>query len=596
LRKAVSIDMARKRQRGNFGNYGSSSFSRISKQESYQVKPVNGGFNNNLPKIEGYRVQPLKAAFGGSLPNTIYTSDREAAWSRWRRGWELAAANGVERPFFYDFRYKTPVTDVDIIGSGRAPFVSGSLQGFLTDNKELGMHWAGKVNAGNLRLDRITDQQGTRLAISGEVPTSTLFLGKQQDNTNYWYVQLSGTFSSGTVSGVSAPVPPPFFVTLSGGSSFKPANGDILEDKIITVSGDPIDQDTLDPNTGKRYGFIQAVLADVDQNQGILKIEKLGSVQATIDSGVLQTPARSPFHSGRFLQSGARYACTCQDFTRRNYAYLSTVGLYKKPQFSRAKVSTIKPGRTEEMLNRGNVLNAAQQQITQTSLDNRFMTIVYPSGQDNQYSILGVSLSESGKILEDPKTLYRDNPAVFNDFGGIYRRGFGDDPNPSGVAEGMPKYGDYKQSGLDITEISDTWTYTLDQYRYCKHIYAMKFADGEFPNEPSDFPVSMELMSEWENKLVMDTEKSQRKAFERLAYYGLGYMDTPPFNVQSPMMSVMMQKLINMPQEFIQIQNFFMVDSEGTVYNVASGERPAAPTKQSNYVVRDWRFASGVEY
>ena len=124
----------------------------------------------------------------------------------------------------------------------------------------------------------------------------------------------------------------------------------------------------------------------------------------------------------------------------------------------------------------------------------------------------------------------------------------------------------------------------------------MKFSDGEFPNEPSDFPVEDGFMSEWENKLVLDTEMKQRKAFDRLAYYGLGYMDTPPFNVQSPVMSVMLQKLINMPQEFIRIQDFFMVDSEGNIYNVASGETPTAPTKQDNYVVKDWRFPSGVGY
>lgn len=569
--------MARKRQGGNFGNFGSDSFSRI-------------------PKVEEYRVKPIKAAFGGSLPNTIYTSDREAAWSRWRRGWELATANGVERPFFYPFRYNIPLGSVPVVGSGRAPFVSGELQGFLTDNKEYGMHWAGKINAGSLRTDRLNDQQGTLLAISGEVSPNVPFLGSGQDNTNYWYVQLSGIYSQFTISGVSGPIPAPFYVQLNPLFGIKPLNGDILEDKIIAFGGDPVDQDTIDPATGKRFGFVQAVLADVDQNQGILKIEKLGSVEATIDSGVFRTPARTPFHEGRFLQTGTRYACTCQDFTRRNYAYLSTIGLYKKPLFPRTNVSSIKPGRTEEMKQRGNVLNAAQQEITQDIKDNRLMTIIYPSGEDNRYTIRGVTFSESGKDLRDPKTLYRDKPGVYSDFGRVYTRGFGDNPNPSGVAEGMPRLGDYKQSGLDITEISDTWTFTLDQYRYCKHIYAMKYAEGEFPSEPSDFPVEMGLMTEWENKLVLDTEKSQRKAFERLAYHGLGYMDTPPFNVQSPMMSVMLQKLVNIPQEFIQVQNFFMEDIEGNIYSVASGQIPAAPTKQDNYVVRDWRFSSGVEY
>jgi len=39
-----------------------------------------------------------------------------------------------------------------------------------------------------------------------------------------------------------------------------------------------------------------------------------------------------------------------------------------------------------------------------------------------------------------------------------------------------------------------------------------------------------------------------------------------------------------------------MIDSQGNVYSVASGEMPAAPTKQDNYVVKDWRFPSGVGY
>ena len=33
-----------------------------------------------------------------------------------------------------------------------------------------------------------------------------------------------------------------------------------------------------------------------------------------------------------------------------------------------------------------------------------------------------------------------------------------------------------------------------------------------------------------------------------------------------------------------------MLDSQGNIYNVASGETPTAPTKQDNYVVRDCAF------
>ena len=89
-------------------------------------------------------------------------------------------------------------------------------------------------------------------------------------------------------------------------------------------------------------------MIDVDQYQGILKLEKLGSVQGTID-GILATPSRIPPHPGRFFQTGPRYCCSCQDFTRRDYAYLSNLGVRRKPLFPRTNVATLKPGRTEEI-------------------------------------------------------------------------------------------------------------------------------------------------------------------------------------------------------------------------------------------------------
>tara|TARA_R110001606_G_scaffold132082_1_gene268061 strand:+ start:5987 stop:7678 length:1692 start_codon:yes stop_codon:yes gene_type:complete len=563
--------MTRKRPGGNFGNFGASSFSK-----------------DETPKLKKYKVKPIQGAFGGSVPDSLYTSNKESAWARWRRGWELAAANGVLRPFFYDFKYKIPGDQDTIIGN-RSPFLSGALQGFLTENSEYGMHWAGRVNAGNLRFDNLKDQFNVRLAISGEVPYETPFLSSGQDNTNFWYVQLSGTFDA------TNPFPPPLFVTLPLGDQIKPINGDILEDTIITVSGEPVDSDTRDPATAKRYGFVQAVLTDLDQNQGILKLRKLGSVQSTID-GVLQTPSRIPFESGRFLQTGARYACSCQDFTRRNYAYLSSLGLRTGQKFAHSKCATIKPGREEEMKLQGQILNAAQTEIMDGVVKNRLMTIVYPSGETFNYPLPGVTFTETGKDIRNSNTLYRDLPAVFQEFGSIYQRGFGDKPNPSGVAEGMPKYGDYKQSGLAITEISDFWTYTLDQYRYCKHIYAMRYADGVFPNEPSDFPVEVGLMSAWEGRLVEKTRNSQTKAFEKLAYYGLGYMDTPPFNLQSPKMTPMLQRLINIPQDFIALQNFFMVDKDGNAYNIASGQVPVSAGQPSGFQISNWDFPSGTNY
>ena len=118
----------------------------------------------------------------------------------------------------------------------------------------------------------------------------------------------------------------------------------------------------------------------------------------------------------------------------------------------------------------------------------------------------------------------------------------------------------------------------------------MRYADGQFPNEPSDFPVNAGSMAAWEQKLVTDTAKSQEKAFERLCYYGLGYMDTPPFNLQSPMMGPMITKLINVPQEFILMQNFGMIDQQGNVYNVASGGTPAVTPQPSGFTISNWDF------
>ena len=573
----------RRRPGGNFGNFGANSFSKIEKPDIGTKK---------------YTIAPIQGDFGGSIPDAIYTSDREAAWSRWRRGWELATSNGVERPFFYRFIYEVPLGSQPVVGN-RPPFISGSLQGFITENKEYGMHWAGKIEAGNLRFDGLTAQNGTPLAISGEVPADKLFLGRPQDNLDFWYIQLSGVFGPITISGVSGPVPPPLFVSIGGPVGIKPINGDILEDTIVTFSGQAIDSDTRDPLTGKRFGVVQATLIDVDQNQGVLKLAKRGSVQSTED-GVLETPSKIPPHAGRFFQTGARYSCSCQDFSRRNYAYLSSLGLRKGQKFAKSKCATVKPGRYEEMVRaneRGKILVAAQQKIFNDVADNKQMLIVYPSGEGfigaTRFAPLGAVLPPDlvGKDINDPKKLYRDLPGIFADFGMQYRRGFGDRIEPSGVAEGMPKYGDYKKLGTDrVREISDFWTYTLDEYRYCKHIYAMRYADGQFPNEPSDFPVNAGSMAAWEQKLVTDTAKSQEKAFERLCYYGLGYMDTPPFNLQSPMMGPMITKLINVPQEFILMQNFGMIDQQGNVYNVASGGTPAVTPQPSGFTISNWDF------
>ena len=78
-----------------------------------------------------------------------------------------------------------PLGGIPVVGN-RAPFISGALQGFLTENKEYGMHWAGRINAGNLRFDNLEDQYNVRMAVSGEIPFNQLFMASGQDNENFY--------------------------------------------------------------------------------------------------------------------------------------------------------------------------------------------------------------------------------------------------------------------------------------------------------------------------------------------------------------------------------------------------------------------------
>ena len=104
----------------------------------------------------------------------------------------------------------------------------------------------------------------------------------------------------------------------------------------------------------------------------------------------------------------------------------------------------------------------------------------------------------------------------------------------------------------------------------------MKYIAGEFPLEPSDFPIDAGLMSEWENMLIDQTILEQTKSLSEFVNYGVSHMDIPPFNCQSPIMIPMLQKLFNFPSEFIELQQFIMRDKNGVAYIPASGQRPNA--------------------
>ena len=138
----------------------------------------------------------------------------------------------------------------------------------------------------------------------------------------------------------------------------------------------------------------------------------------------------------------------------------------------------------------------------------------------------------------------------------------------------MPDFEDYKAKNNVITSLTDRWSPTLDEFRYCKHIYSMKYEEGVFPPEPSDIPVEIQDIVAWEQNLVDQVEKDQQGAAVNINRYGLSYMDIPPFNCQSPIMIQMMQKLFNIPSSFVLLQNFTMYDKDGRSYVPSQGGTP----------------------
>ena len=515
-----------------------------------------GGFSGKTFSdfVEDFSVQPIKPEFGGSVPDSLYSSNRNSAWSRWRRGFELATAAYAQDAFEFPFRYTIPV--IGASEGGVLPEIAGTFKGFPTPNRELGMQWAATVLGGSLRFDNLEDD-GQLLSIDSV-----------REDDEYWYVKLAGTYDEDN------PLPPPLFVPVPDDLPLaldlepaKPFRGYVLEDRILTPQGVPITQNTRNPQTNTLYGYVGAVLEDVLPFTGELQLRKQGSLEAT-EQGVLVTPATRPPHVGRFFMNGARFACSCQDFTQRDYAYLSSLGLRKGYQFPRSSCATLKPGRYEEVRLAGELLDAA---MTEANV-NRQTTVVSPD--DEFLTIYALNkVADGGAGLSG-----RDFPGVFRDFGAQYLNSVGNNPDAKTI--GMPKFKDYTstinpEGRNTITQLTDTWTFLLDEYRSCKHIYAMRYAADLFPPEPSDYPVEVGSMAEWEEQLVMKVQKDQEKAALKYLTNGLAYMDVPPRNVQSPPVVDMVSKLFNLPTYFIRIGNFTMFDKNGTPYVPGQGEGPA---------------------
>lgn len=500
-----------------------------------------GSFNKAYD-THPFRLKPITTEFSkGSIPDSLSTINRESAWSRWRRGYELATASIYDNDYSYDFKYEIPVPSGTVSGNPN-PVISGTFVGFPTTNKELGMHWAVWRYAGSVRCDQYTDP----------VSNQNLSIESVTEDSNYWYVKLAGSWSSGN------PLPPPFYIPVSGQSSgVKPANTEIFEDRVVTQGGQIITKDTIDPTTQKRYGYVQAIVINIDPFAGILTFKKDGSVEVTPDKTFV-TPATKPFEIGRFLVTGSRYCCTCQDFTHRDFSFLSASASNKK-QFPRSSVTSIKPGRFDVISVDGQPNNNI---MTRADVD-RTMTVVTPSGYELDYTITNDSTVDYRST--------RDNPGVYREFGATYLRSSNRIALQGSKPEGIPSYTDYSSIPdpallqSQITSISDVWTPLLDELRYCKHIYALKFKDQIFPPEPSDFPVEEGSMAAWEQRLVDQTENEQKeaKAFQ-MTRASLSNMDVPPYNCQSPMMFSMLQKIFNIATNNVIIENFTMFDKNGT--------------------------------
>jgi hypothetical protein len=592
------------------------------------MSPNGGNSFGSFGKVENFQpniISPITTEFSkGSVPGSVSTINRESAWARWRRGYELATASTYDNDYSYRFNYQLPVPEgTPSSATNPNPVVSGVFVGYPTTNRELGMHWSLWRYAGSTRTDKLTDP----------ISSDTLSIQYITSDSQNWYVKLSGSWSAAN------PLPPPFYSAVPGqATGLKPLDSEILEDRIVEENGDIITANTIDPATQKRYGYVQAVLVNTDPFSGILTVRKAGSIYISPDKEYI-TPSPVPFTVGRFLITGARFACSCQDFTHREYSFMLDVAAATgtKKFYPRTSIASVKPGRfettTQAVLSTPilfDAITASASSITvSTSVPPLLNSFVYVEGTiggiaDGVFQVLavnpGVNFSYevlvnagTGSILNPgvtkifqatevvsnaamttnnvnkTTTVYapqgftppistsinnvtlinsnRDNPGIYREFGATYLRSQNTISSQGSTAEGMPTYNDYSSVQDQITSLTDNWTPLLDEMRYCKHIYALKFKDGVFPPEPSDFPLGMGSMAEWEQNLVDSTEGEQKEAYAfSITRRALSTMDVPPYNCQSPSLAPILQKLFNVPTAYIEVKDFTMFDKNGNAF------------------------------
>ncbi len=471
---------------GRAGNsFGS--FSATSKP--FDFNKVTNGFTRNV-----------------ALPNSHGSYNRQSSYLRWRRGYELESSVGIDNPFTYPFFYQFPVELYEgNNATDRIPEIPGVLMGFPTSNKELGMHWTGARLAGAFRTDTMYSQDDQSLSIEYVETTREFFI-----------VKLKGNWSDDN------PLPPPFYLQTVNGDFF-PLIGETFEDRIVEEGGELITKESIEPETGLRYSYTKSVLAAVDPFSGILRFRVAGSVFITRDF-VSVTPSPNNFTPGRWLSSGSRYACSCQDYVGRDYGWMSSIlsesrtGRSREIKFPYTKPRSLKIGQGDRI-----------------------------TSQFTSYDLRAMTEADDNRILEFTET--RDVPGVYEDFGSTFLN--------NGI--GPPTFNDYKtDEDGNVIYTSDYWSPQLDELRYCKHIYALKFSEGDPIPEPSDYPIGVSI-AEVEQEMIKQKKRAFDKALQ-LAEYGLGMMDVPPRNIQNPEVMPMLMKLFNLPSLFIRIDSMLIQD------------------------------------
>lgn len=437
-------------------------------------------------------------------PNGHGQYNRQSAYLRWLRGFEIDQAVNLDNPWYFPFFYEVDTGTPEDVPK---PQIPGVFVGYPTENKELGMHWTAARLAGSIRTDNLRTTNPNGLKIEYSELTDELIT-----------VKLEGDWNE------ENPLPPPFYINIEGAQQF-PLVGEIFEDRILEENEELITRDSIDSITGLRYGYVSAVLSEIRPFEGILRFRRPGSVWTSPDR-VLVSPSSVGFQKGRWLSVGARYVCSCQDFLGRDYAWISKLqaessrGRASGKYFPYSKARQVKISKNERVTFDGS--NKEDLRAQTTISENRILDVLD-----------GV----------------RDSPGVFEDFGATYTN--------NGI--GPPIFNDYKvDSEGNVVYQSNFWTQTLDSLRFCKHIYALKFSSNDIAPEPSDYPIGLSVA---DIEYAMERERKKTSdAYMYKAEYGVAYMDIPPYNIQTTMMLPVITKLFNLPSSFIKMNSFVMQD------------------------------------